>query len=136
RNATYQYTIQPKERQVSVSSTGGTDKAVNENKIPLAEASASALTRDMGSVVIADAASRWVWMFRLNADGSFAGGEKYMTLRVRDDDPRSEASAICLDNAGRFFVATKFGVQVFDPTGRMCGVLMNPSKQRPTAMAF
>ncbi len=130
------YTIRPKEQIIVAHPLAQPTKPIKEIKIPLAEASAWALTRDMGSVVIADAAGKHVWMFRLDVDGGLSGGEKYMILRVRKDDPRSEASAICIDNAGRFFVATKLGVQVFDPTGRLCGVLLNPLSQRPTAMTF
>jgi hypothetical protein len=132
----FAYTIRPKEQVVTVHPINDPDKSLKEIKLPITEASAWALTRDMGSVLITGAASKHVWMFRLDADGGFSGGEKYMTLRVRKDDLRSEASAICLDHAGRFFAATKFGVQVFDPTGRLCGVLLNPSSQRPTAMTF
>lgn len=30
------------------------------------------------------------------------------------------------DETGRFFVATTLGVQIFDPTGRLCGVVPGP----------
>ena len=35
-------------------------------------------------------------------------------------------SGIALDRDGRIYAATSVGVQVFDPTGRLCGVLPLP----------
>ena len=35
------------------------------------------------------------------------------------------------DTLGRFYVTTALGVQVFDPTGRLCGVLTRPQLDKP-----
>jgi enterochelin esterase family protein len=35
------------------------------------------------------------------------------------------------DTAGRYYVATEVGVQIFDPTGRLCGVLTRPQLDKP-----
>ena len=35
------------------------------------------------------------------------------------------------DTLGRFYVTTALGVQVFDPTGRLCGVLNKPQPDAP-----
>ena len=35
------------------------------------------------------------------------------------------------DAAGRYYVTSALGVQVFDPTGRMCGVLPKPQLDKP-----
>ena len=43
---------------------------------------------------------------------------------------------MCSDTIGRYYVATDMGVQVFDPTGRMCGVLPNPSANKMTSVGF
>ncbi len=51
-------------------------------------------------------------------------------------EPHSDVSAFRFDSAGRIYVATNVGVQVFDPTGRLCGVLTNPSTEGVTAMCF
>jgi len=32
---------------------------------------------------------------------------------------------------GRYYVTTALGVQVFDPTGRLCGVLPKPQADKP-----
>ena len=35
------------------------------------------------------------------------------------------------DTLGRYYVASALGVQVFDPTGRLCGVLPKPQPGKP-----
>ena len=39
------------------------------------------------------------------------------------------------DETGRYFVATALGVQVFDPTGRPCGVVPGPPGMTSCALA-
>ncbi|HSH93956.1 MAG TPA: hypothetical protein VK968_07410, partial [Roseimicrobium sp.] len=41
-----------------------------------------------------------------------------------------------MDEQGRYYVATHLGAQVFDPTGRLCGVLPNPSTKQMTSVGF
>jgi len=36
-----------------------------------------------------------------------------------------------VDKAGRFYVTSNLGVQIFDPTGRPCGVLPKPNHDQP-----
>jgi sugar lactone lactonase YvrE len=38
---------------------------------------------------------------------------------------------MCTDTTGRFFVTSALGVQVFDPTGRECGLLPKPQANQP-----
>ena len=40
-----------------------------------------------------------------------------------------------IDGANRTYVATNLGIQVFDPTGRLCGVFTAP-QGRVTELAF
>jgi sugar lactone lactonase YvrE len=107
-----------------------------EIKLPLKEIGAIAISPDKGTLLVADAGSKSVWWFRVGLDGQLSGGENYATLRLRKEEARSEACAIVFDSWGRSYVAMKDGVQVFDPTGRLCGLLPNPSKERPTSFGF
>jgi enterochelin esterase family protein len=34
---------------------------------------------------------------------------------------------MCTDQSGRWYVTSTLGVQVFDPTGRSCGLLSHPA---------
>lgn len=110
-------------------------QVVTRLKLPITEIGAAWVSTDKAMLLVGDAADKYVWTYRIGPDG-LSGGEKYMTLRVGKGETRSEASDIRIDPAGRFFVATREGVQIFDPTGRLCGVLSKPSKQRPTSIVF
>ena len=85
-----------------------------------------------------------VWTFRILADGTLDAGAPYMTLR-RPIDPKGEfrfnepppyrkasgGDGMTSDSIGRFYVTSAVGVQVFDPTGRLCGVLAKPQPEKP-----
>ena len=85
-----------------------------------------------------------MWTFRINPDGALDAKGPYMTMR-RPIDPKGEFRASELppykpasngdgmtsDTIGRYYVTTALGVQVFDPTGRLCGVLDKPQPDKP-----
>ena len=45
-------------------------------------------------------------------------------------------TGLVVDRDGRIYAATDIGVQVFDPTGRLCGVLTPAAPGRPEFLAF
>src|SRR5262245_18414093 len=51
------------------------------------------------------------------------------------DAYKADPSAMTVDAANRTYVATSLGIQVFDPTGRLCGVITGPPG-RLTELAF
>lgn len=103
-----------------------------------------ALSPDEGTLVVSDYRGRFVWTFSVQADGTLAGKAPNMTLRCPIDakgkfefnqpPPSKEASGgdgTASDDQGRFYVASALGVQVFDPTGRECGLLLKPERDQP-----
>ncbi len=48
---------------------------------------------------------------------------------------RADPSAMTTDRSNRSYVATNLGIQIFDPTGRLCGVITSPPG-RVTELAF
>ena len=48
----------------------------------------------------------------------------------------SGGDGMATDTRGRFYVATTLGVQVFDPTGRECGLLTKPSEKAITSVTL
>jgi enterochelin esterase family protein len=38
---------------------------------------------------------------------------------------------MAVDKAGRFYITSALGVQIFDPTGRECGLLPKPKPDQP-----
>jgi sugar lactone lactonase YvrE len=98
------------------------------------------------TLLVADNEDRYVWAFQTQKDGTLGPGDRYCRLRVKSDDRRktstppdayrAEPSAMTVDAANRSYVATNLGVQVFDPTGRLCGVFPAPDAGRVSEMAF
>jgi enterochelin esterase family protein len=94
-----------------------------------------AFWKDGGTLVVGDSAGNHLYAFRVRDDGTLDAKEKYYTLRVRPKQP-SGVKALVIDASARLYAATDLGVQVFDPTGRLCGVLSSPLREPVTALAF
>jgi sugar lactone lactonase YvrE len=60
----------------------------------------------------------------------------YCPLRLRRGTQETEVTGLAVDKDGRIYAATEIGVQVFDPTGRMCGVLTPAASGKPKHIAF
>jgi sugar lactone lactonase YvrE len=91
---------------------------------------------DEGTLVVGDRAGKHLWAFRVEKDGSLTCGERYYALRVKPGQTASGVTALTADSAGRLYACTPLGVQVFDPTGRLSGVLLKPGEGDLTAIAF
>jgi hypothetical protein len=59
-------------------------------------------------------------------DAPHRGANSYCPLRLKQGTKEGGCTALCVDNDGRLYAATPVGVQVFDPTGRLCGVMVSP----------
>jgi sugar lactone lactonase YvrE len=102
------------------------------------------LAPDQGTLAVSDYRGGNVWIFRIDPDGSLSAKAPYMTMRLPIDPagefkhgeppPMKTASGgdgMTSDTIGRYYVTSAVGVQVFDPTGRMCGVLPKPQPDKP-----
>jgi enterochelin esterase family protein len=98
-----------------------------------------------GTLVTGLNKGRHLLALRLKSDGSVDAPERYAPLRVRQIRPgdakvreteASQVTALARDDADRIYAATKEGVQIFDPTGRMCGVLLSPAPAPVSALAI
>ena len=55
----------------------------------------------------------------------------------RKKEPATLAvTSLMVDSAGRIYAGTKLGIQVFDPTGRLCGVLALPADGDPEHLGW
>jgi sugar lactone lactonase YvrE len=86
------------------------------------------LTADGGTLVVTDSDGPHLWAFRVEKNGQLGSGERYFQpLRLPSGGGRLPGSdGMTVDKAGRVYVATRSGVQMFDPTGRMGGVILKP----------
>lgn len=103
-----------------------------------------ALSNDGGTLAVSDSGGEFAWMFRVNSGGKLDAKSPTMPLR-RSIDPKGEfnlnqeppyvsasrGDGMAVDKKGRYYVTSGVGVQIFDPTGRPCGVLPKPDSAQP-----
>ncbi len=103
-----------------------------------------ALSSDQGTLAVSDYGGGNTWLFRVNADGTLDAKLPTLTMRLPIDPkgefkfnepppylPASHGDGTAIDKSGRYYVTSALGVQIFDPTGRQCGVLPRPLEEQP-----
>ncbi len=102
------------------------------------------LSGDGGTLAVSDYKGEHVWTFRVNADASLDAKMPTMTLRLPIDpkgefksaepppyQSASKGDGMATDKSSRYYVTSALGIQIFDPTGRHCGVLAKPNEAKP-----
>jgi enterochelin esterase family protein len=102
------------------------------------------LSPDGGTLAVSDYGGAFTWLLRVNAGGVLDAKMPNMPMRLAIDpkgefkfnepppyQPASAGDGAATDKAGRYYVTSKVGVQIFDPTGRPCGVLPKPDESQP-----
>lgn len=88
---------------------------------------ASAVSPDGTTIFAGFENKRYLWAYPLK-DGKPGVGQPYATLRCPiGKDKTIAVSSLTVDSLSRIYAATPLGVQVFDPTGRLSGVLLPPA---------
>ena len=95
-----------------------------------------ALTPDQGTLAVSDYGGRHTWVWRLGKDGSLDLRQPYITLRTPVPALPSKGDGMTTDAVGRYYVTSAVGLQMFDPTGRMGGVIAAPTRQPIVSVAF
>jgi sugar lactone lactonase YvrE len=116
------YAAVPGEKAVYLLQPDGKRRQVDQG---IASPGGLALTPDGGTLVVGDAGGRHLYALRVRADGDLDAKEDYYPLRLRGAPP-SGNGGVTTDSAGRVYATTRDGLQVFDPTGRLIGVLTHP----------
>jgi sugar lactone lactonase YvrE/enterochelin esterase-like enzyme len=93
-------------------------------------------TADQAFLLVADRAGRFVYSFRIEADGALAHRQRYGWVHMRDSDGESGADGMTVDADGRLYLATYMGIQVFDQLGRANLILPVPGGKRVTNVVF
>ena len=80
-----------------------------------------------GTLVVTERDEPHLWTFRVESDGSLSYKERYyMPLFMPSGAERPGSDGMTVDKSNRLFVATYAGLQMFDPTGRLGGVIAKP----------
>jgi enterochelin esterase family protein len=92
---------------------------------------------DGATLFLAVPDQRFLFAAPLRRDGNVASpAVSYAPLRTRRGQTSIEVTGLATDSDGRIYAATEIGVQVFDPTGRLCGGLTPAEPGKPEHLAF
>src|SRR6185503_21177607 len=94
------------------------------------------LSADQGSLAVSEYRGVNVWVYRVRANGDLDAGAPYMELRTPVNKADSGGDGSTTDSAGRYYVTSHVGIQVFDVTGRLGGVIAKPSNKGCVSVAF
>jgi len=94
------------------------------------------LSPDQRSLAVSEYKGTNVWLFRIGPDGGLSNGSRSMDLRTPAGRPDSGGDGSTTDTQGRFYVTSHFGIQVFDATGRLGGVITKPTNKGCVSIAF
>lgn len=85
------------------------------------------LWADQGTLVVTEGQEPILWTFRVEPDGRLTGKDRYYgPLQLPSGSDRPGSDGMTVDSAGRLYVTTRAGLQMFDPTGRLGGTIAKP----------
>jgi sugar lactone lactonase YvrE/enterochelin esterase-like enzyme len=82
---------------------------------------------DQSLLYVADSRTHWVYSYQIQSDGSLAHKQRFFHLHVPDTADDSGADGMRCDREGRLYVATRMGIQVCDPPGRVNCIIPTPN---------
>lgn len=85
------------------------------------------LSPDQSLLYVADSRSHWVYSYQVQPDATLAHKQKYFHLHVPDTADDSGADGLRCDRDGRLYVATRMGLQICDPAGRVNCIIPTPN---------
>ncbi|MEY2599968.1 MAG: Gluconolactonase precursor [Verrucomicrobiota bacterium] len=86
-----------------------------------------ALSPDQSLLYVADTKSHWVYSFQIQPDGSLAHKQPFFQIYVPDSADDSGADGLEVDREGRLYVASRLGIQITDPAGRVACIIPTPN---------
>ncbi|MFO0810453.1 MAG: SMP-30/gluconolactonase/LRE family protein [Gemmataceae bacterium] len=85
------------------------------------------LSPDQSVLYVADSRTHWVWCYQVQPDGSLKHKTRFAHLHVHDSADETGADGMRCDRDGRLYVATRMGIQVCDPLGRVHAIVPTPN---------
>jgi len=87
------------------------------------------LTPDQTQLYITESATHWVWIYKIEPDGTLGYKQRYGWLHSPDNADNAWPDGLRCDTAGRVYVATRLGIQILDQLGRVNAILPSPAGQ-------
>ena len=104
----------------------GEKKIVDEG---LRFANGCVLTPDQTQLLVTESTSHWVWIYKIEPDGSLSSKQRYGWLHFPDEADNAWSDGLKCDRDGRVYVTTRSGIQVMDQLGRVNAILPSPGGQ-------
>lgn len=84
------------------------------------------ISPDEATLVVSEHGGKHVWTWQIQEDGTLTAGAPYMTMWLPVGKESASGDGATTESKGRFFVTTELGVQIFDPAGRLAGIIAKP----------
>jgi len=85
------------------------------------------LSPDQKTLIVSDYGGVNVWTFAVQPDGALTDKKPAMTMKAPPKKPDvASGDGMAIDAAGRAYVTTALGLQIFAPSGELLGVLPKP----------
>ena len=94
------------------------------------------LTPDQHQLVVSEYGGTNAWTFLILDDGTLRGGEKNLELRAPPGKTDSGGDGMTTDAQGRAWITSHLGIQMFDPNGRMGGIVSRPQDKGTVSCTF
>ncbi|MBM3835662.1 MAG: gluconolactonase [Verrucomicrobia bacterium] len=94
------------------------------------------LSADQKFLIVSEYGGTNGWSYVVAEDGSLQSGERYLELRTPVGRPDSGGDGMTTDSQSRYYITSHAGIQMFDPTGRMGGVIAKPSDKGCVSVGF
>ncbi len=94
------------------------------------------LSADQKFLIVSEYGGTNVWSFAVAADGSVRWGERYMELQTPVGRADSGGDGMTTDDKSRYYITSHAGIQMFDATGRLSGVISKPQEKVTVSCAF
>ena len=104
----------------------GEKKIVDEG---LKFANGITLTPDQTQLYITESATHWVWIYKIEPDGTLSYKQRYGWLHYPDNADNAWPDGLRCDTAGRVYVTSNLGIQILDQLGRVNAILPSPGRQ-------
>jgi gluconolactonase len=121
-------------QQITFISPEGKMRSVSTGQV--AKPNGITLSADQGTLAVSEHGGTHVWAFRIDADGGLSAGAPYMKMRSPPGSEIAQGDGMTTDAAGRFYATSALGLQMFDPTGRICGIILKPQEKPMVSVCF
>lgn len=95
------------------------------------------LSADQSRLMVSESGGDKVWSFAIQSDGALADKKVFATMQCPPARPGvAGGDGMTVDTAGRVYVTSALGVQIFSPAGELLGILPRPKEGSLTSCGF